>query len=331
MHQLNKAIRILDKVGVFSRWTNVVGLTALFLMIILTFVDVVMRYIFNHPLEGQTDLTEVMMIVAIFLAVAHTQNEKGHISIDLITTKLAPKARIAMEFITTLLGLGTFVIVIWRTLVQAMWDVNVNAWHRMQMPIPKAPFDAIIALGCTTLCLLLLRDLLANAAEARRLGLTWYHWLLMLGVPILILVLAIFWMQPTLWQLSLPTVGVIGAVFCLILFLVGMPISFALILTSLLFIGHIRGFDPMLNIVGADVYQSVGSWQWAVLPFFVLMGYFCLFARFGEDLYLAAYRWFGHLRGGLAIATVGACSGFAVSLVTLFRQPPPWEAWLCHR
>jgi tripartite ATP-independent transporter DctM subunit len=91
----------------------------------------------------------------------------------------------------------------------------------------------------------------------------------------------------------------------------GMPVAFSLILTSILFISHIRGWEPMLNIVGTDVYQSVGSWTWAVLPFFVTMGYICLFARFGEDLYGAAYKWLGHLPGGIAISTIGACTGFA--------------------
>ena len=311
MNGLNKAIGILDKVGVFSKWTNVIGTAVLFLMVALTFVDVILRYIFNSPIKGVLEITEVMMILAIFLAVAHTQNEKAHISIDLITSHLAPKARTIMEFITTLLGIGIFIIAIWRTIVQTMLFVQKNVMHSQYFSLPNAPFSAIVALGCTALCLLLLRDLLGKLVDALKLGLRWHQWLLMIFIPILLIGMAILWMQPDLWQMNLPTLGLVGVIVSLILFLSGMPISFVLILTSFIFISHIRGPNTALTMVGTEIFRTAGSYAWSVLPFFVLMGFFCLFSRFGEDLYRAAYKWFGHMRGGMAIATVGACTGFA--------------------
>jgi tripartite ATP-independent transporter DctM subunit len=77
------------------------------------------------------------------------------------------------------------------------------------------------------------------------------------------------------------------------------------------FIAHIRGFETALIMLGTDFYKTVGSYSWSVLPFFILMGYFCLHFKFGEDLFYAAYRWLGHLKGGMAIATVGACTAFS--------------------
>ena len=71
---LEKVITVLDKVGIFSKWTNVVGLIAIFLLICMTFVDVILRYIFNMPMEGQTDITEVTLILAVYLAIHHTYN-----------------------------------------------------------------------------------------------------------------------------------------------------------------------------------------------------------------------------------------------------------------
>ena len=308
---LDKVIAALDKVGVFSKWTNVVGLTAIFLLICMTFVDVILRYVFNRPMEGQTDITEVVLILAVYLAITHTYNMKSHVTVDLVTASLAPRSRLVLEFITTLLGLFTFVLIAWRATARTIYDISVDSIHRMQVPIPRAPFDALIVLGVVMLCLLLLRDVLRNVVKGQSLGLTWYHRLLMAVIPVAFIVLAIFWMRPDMWQLGLPLVAVIGVVFCLLLFLTGMPVAFSLILTSILFIAHIRGWNPMVNIIGTDVYQSVGSWTWAVLPFFVTMGYMCLFARFGEDLYVAAYKWLGHLPGGIAISTIGACTGFA--------------------
>jgi TRAP-type C4-dicarboxylate transport system permease small subunit len=308
---LNKMIHVLDKLNPFNRWANFLGVAVLFLMVCLTFIDVIMRYIFNSPIKGVLEITEVMMVMAIFLAIAHTQNEKGHVSIDLVIARLKSKPKLILEFINGLLGLGLFIIMIWQSVMRTMLAINKNSMHSQYFPLPDAPFTAIVVLGCLALCLILIRDLLKLAIEAQQQRLRWYHWSLIFGVPITILILALFWMQPDLWGLSLPLVGLIGVIISLTFFLMGMPIAFALILTSFLFIGHIRGTPTALNIIGTDLYRTVGSYTWSVLPFFVMMGYLCFFAKFGEDLFFSAYKWVGHLRGGMAVATVGACTAFA--------------------
>lgn len=311
MNGLNKAISILSKVGIFSRWTNVIGIAVLFLMVCVTFVDVILRYIFNSPIKGVLEITEVLMILAVFLAVAHTQNEKAHVTVDLVTGRLSPKARIVMELITALLGLGIFAVAIWRVFVQTLYFAAHNQMHSQYFNIPSTPFAAIIVLGCTLLWLLLLRDYLSKLVEGLKSSFAWHQWLWVVIVPVVIIVLAVFWMQPDLWKMSLSMVGLIGVIVSLILFLMGMPISFALILTSFVFVSHIRGLNIGLDMVGTELYRTTGSYSYSVLPFFVLMGFMCLHARFGEDLYFAAYKWVGHLKGGMAIATIGACTGFA--------------------
>ncbi|MBN2062394.1 MAG: TRAP transporter large permease subunit [Deltaproteobacteria bacterium] len=311
MYWLNKIISILDKVGVFSRWTNIAGLAALFSMVLVTFVDVFMRYIFNRPIKGVLEITEVIMICAIFLAVAHTYDDKGHVCIDVITSKLSDKAKTIMEFMTTLIGVGIFVIIVWQVLEVTILFLEDRRIHSQLIMIPSGPFAAVIALGCTSVLLLVIRDLLRNAVEAVRLGLTRYNWILMIGLPIIFIIASSFWVQSSLWNLSKPTVGLIGIIFSFALFLSGMPVALVLILTSFLFISNIRGVNAGLDMIGTDFYRTTGSYSWSVLPFFVLMGFFCLFGKFGEDLYYAAYRWLGHLRGGLAVSTIGASTAFA--------------------
>jgi tripartite ATP-independent transporter DctM subunit len=316
MNCLNKVTYVLDKVGTLSRWTNVAGIGFLFLMIVVTFIDVILRYIFNRPMVGIIEVTEVMMIAAIFLAIAHTYNVKGHISVDIITSKLEPRARITMESANNLIGLGIFAVVVWQTLAKTLWFAKVNAVHSNYFLIPSAPFAAIITLGCLILLLLIIRDFLTNINEAVKLGLKQYQWLLIFIMPISVLALAILWMQPTLWQLSLPSVGILGIIVSLVFMMCGMPIAFVLILTGFVFISHIRGAESALDILGTELYRNAGSYNWSPLPFFVILGFFCLSAKFGEDLYLAAYRWFGRFKGGLGIATIGACTAFAAIVGT---------------
>ena len=310
-HGLNKAVNILDKVGIFSRWTNVIGVAALACMILVTFVNVFLRYIFNRPIAGVESITEVIMICAIFFAVAHTHNTRSHISVDLISNKLTEKPRLALEFITNLLSTGLFGILSWRTLHYAIFLFQDNRIHDKFIGIPCGPFGVVIVIGCVSLLLLLIRDLLSQINDSMKWGLSWRYWLVMIVTPVAVVVFAYFWMQPDLWDINLTTVGVIGVVFSLVLFLSGMPVAYALIITSFLFISHIRGLETALNMIGTEVYRNSGSYNWSVLPFFVTMGFICLFARFGEDLYFAAYKWIGHIKAGLSVATISACTGFA--------------------
>lgn len=310
-HGLSKFVAILDKVGVFSRWTNVIGVGALALMIILAFFDVILRYIFNSPIKGVQEMTEVIMICAIFLAVAHTHNVKSHIAVDLVSSKLSEKPKAALEFITNLICLGLFGIIVWRTLAYAIFMIQDNRVHDKFWGIPTGPFAIVIFIGCTTLFILLFRDLLIRINDSSKLGFNWRYWLVIIGVPVIFVVLAYFWMQPDLWDINLTVVGIIAVAFSLVLFLTGMPVAYALILTSFIFISHIRSPDTALAMIGTEMYRNSGSYNWAVLPFFVTMGFVALFARFGEDLYFSAFKWVGHIRAGLSVATIGACTAFA--------------------
>lgn len=308
---LEKMVALLNKVGVFSRWTNVAGIGALVLMIFLTFVDVILRYFFNSPIKGVQEVTEVIMICAIFLAVAHTHNTKSHISVDLVSNQLSPKPKAALEFITNLLSTALFAIVSWRAIAFAVYVIQDHRLHDKFYGIPDGPFAIVISVGCVCLFLLLFRDLLTKINDSRKMKLSWKYWVIMIGIPVAFCVLAYFWMQPDLWVINLTLVGVIGVLFSLVLFFTGMPVAYALILTAFLFVSHIRSPETALAMIGTEMYRNSGSYNWAVLPFFVAMGFIALFARFGEDLYLAADKWVGHIKAGLAVATIGACTAFA--------------------
>jgi tripartite ATP-independent transporter DctM subunit len=311
MKIVNRAISLLNNLGVLSRWTNTIGAVIIFIMVGMTFTDVIMRYVFSRPIDGALEMVEVMLIVAVFFTIAHTYNQKGHVAVDLITVNLKPKAHLIMDFITTLLGLGLFIIIIWRTLALTILYFERNAVHSNNFLIPSGPFAAVIVFGSLIMGLLLLRDFLRDIVEAVKLGLKPIHWFLMLGIPILLMVLAAFWMQPGLWHLSLPIVGILGIIVFLILLMTGMPIAFSLFISGFIFISHIRGIDTALNTLGREIYTNTGDFTWATVAFFVLMGYFCLHAGFGKDLYVLFHRWIGRFPGGLAMATTASCTAFA--------------------
>ena len=309
---LDKVIGVFDKVGVFARWTNIVGIILLFAMIVLNFVDVILdSALFHSAIKGVIELTEVMMICGIFLAVAHSQNEKGHIVVDVITSKLSQKWQLILGFIVTYLSIGTIGLVIWRAYLQTLYFADKNAMHGQYWSLPSWIFMAIITIGVIAMFLLIIRDFLKIISDSIKAKLSGFQWAIMIIVPIILTVFVVFWMQPQLIKIELIQLAIIGILFFVLLLLSGMPIYLTMMLTAVVFIGHIRGSSTAFNMIATDMYRVSGTYGFAVMPFFMLMGFFCLHAKYGADLYVWGYRWFGHLKGGLSIATIGACTMFA--------------------
>jgi C4-dicarboxylate transporter DctM subunit len=111
--------------------------------------------------------------------------------------------------------------------------------------------------------------------------------------------------------MSPDVIGVIGVAALLLLIFSEMPIGFALALVGYLGFTCVAGFEPGFSILRTIPYSTTFSYSLSVLPLFILMGQFAFKAGLSRDLYTTAYKWLGALPGGLAIATIGGCAGFA--------------------
>jgi tripartite ATP-independent transporter DctM subunit len=99
-----------------------------------------------------------------------------------------------------------------------------------------------------------------------------------------------------------------GAIF--LLALLRMPLAFAMGLVGFAGMGLLRGWHPALASVGQVVYETGFAYTLSVIPLFILMGNFVARAGLAHELFQAAYAFIGHVRGGLAHATIAACAGF---------------------
>ena len=104
---------------------------------------------------------------------------------------------------------------------------------------------------------------------------------------------------------------VLGVAALLALIALGVPIAFATTIVALIGIIALIGTAPALAMLGQVFYDNGMSYTLSVMPLFVLMGNFVLKAGLADDLYEAVNAWLRHYRGGLAMATVVACGGFA--------------------
>jgi C4-dicarboxylate transporter DctM subunit len=111
--------------------------------------------------------------------------------------------------------------------------------------------------------------------------------------------------------MSSDAVAVIGFVSLFVLMLLRVPIGMALGLVGVTGFGYLTSMSPALKIVGHTTMRTVTDFNYAVVPLFLLMGSFATTSGMSRELFRAANAFIGHLRGGLGIATILACGGFA--------------------
>ena len=106
-------------------------------------------------------------------------------------------------------------------------------------------------------------------------------------------------------------IGVLGILLLFVLLGLRMYIGMAMALVGFLGLTLIVGFEAGSSILGITPLAEGSSYTLSVIPLFVLMGQFALISGISSDIYKTVYAWLGHMRGGLAMATIIACSGFA--------------------
>ena len=105
-------------------------------------------------------------------------------------------------------------------------------------------------------------------------------------------------------------VGIIGLAVVLLLFLTGIELGFAMALMGFLGFSYIVSFKAGLNLLAKDIFDVLSSYGFTVIPLFVLMGQVAFNAGIAKRLYNTAYKFIGHIPGGLAMATVAGATAF---------------------
>ncbi len=105
--------------------------------------------------------------------------------------------------------------------------------------------------------------------------------------------------------------GLIGIALLFLLLASGMPIGFVMALVGFIGYSYLTSLDGGLTILGITFYSTSASYDLSVFPLFILMGQFAAQSDISEELYDAVNTWIGHFKGGLAMATIGACAAFA--------------------
>lgn len=89
------------------------------------------------------------------------------------------------------------------------------------------------------------------------------------------------------------------------------PVAIAMGVTGIAGFGAVTGWMPAINLLANVPLSVITDYNLSVIPMFVLMGAFASYGGMSRELYEAGRTWLGHFRGGLALASVFSCAGFA--------------------
>ncbi|MEN6465562.1 MAG: TRAP transporter large permease [Syntrophaceae bacterium] len=105
--------------------------------------------------------------------------------------------------------------------------------------------------------------------------------------------------------------GITGFILLVFLMLMRIPVGFAMGITGLIGFGYLVSWEASLSILARDFFSVFSSYNLTVIPLFILMGQVAHHSGISGRLFNAANKFLGHLPGGLAVATIGACACFS--------------------
>jgi len=105
--------------------------------------------------------------------------------------------------------------------------------------------------------------------------------------------------------------GIAGFFVLILLLFLRIPVGFVMAIVGFAGFAWLVSWDAALGILARDFFSTFSSYNLTVIPLFVLMGQVAFHSGMSARLFKAAHKFLGHLPGGLAIATIGACAGFS--------------------
>ncbi len=111
-------------------------------------------------------------------------------------------------------------------------------------------------------------------------------------------------------KLSDPVAGLLGFIATLILILLRVPVAIAMGAVGAVGYAFLNGWSAMWFVMGSGPFEAVFPYTLSVVPLFLMMGVFAAHAGLSTSLFRGVNAFMGHMRGGLAMASIGACAGF---------------------
>ena len=312
----NRLAAVLDGVAGAIRvgllWPNraalVLGGAALATVVAITAVDVTLRNLATMVVPGGAEIIGLITVLIVLAAVALVECDRKHIQVDLVLNLVRPKMRRALIAAGSILTLAIIAVTALQMFAQSGYLLH-NQIVTARLGLPQWPFVGAAAVYVLLFALAITANLAQDLAAVLRHG---GLWVVLIGTLIAVVIVALA-LNPALlpFEASRPAKGLICILLCFALIFLGVHVATGMAVTALLGIALLISPAASLTSLGTTTIAVVADPLWSVIPLFTWMGLIVVASGFAEDLYRAAYRWIGHLPGGLASASTVACAGLS--------------------
>jgi TRAP-type transport system small permease protein len=148
-----------------ARFCALFGMLFLVALALITNVDVFMRWMFNSPIDGVTDVAPLMVAIVIASFFPFALAGRHHISITFIGNLLGPKGMAWLEAVGALVTLAFFVLLAWQFIVYTI-DLDARGQTTWVVQLPVAPWWTVVSFFtvlCVAVQLIVLLTLLGRA------------------------------------------------------------------------------------------------------------------------------------------------------------------------
>ncbi|MBU2646300.1 TRAP transporter large permease subunit [bacterium] len=294
----------------FGFGSIIVSGAAVILMMMVIVVDVTSRNVFNISLPGATEVVRVLMILAVFGGMSYTALKSAHIRVDIFINKFSKQVRQSVITAADLLAFGVIVVIAVGTFIEAqtLWNEQGNTGL---LRIPFAPFAFATAIFLVFFAVALLIDFLESTGEIIAGGDNVALYL----IPSIVIVAGLFFLalDPSVIPIKTSSgiAGIVSLIFMFVLIFLGVHIGAAMAFITLFGLSYLVSPEAGRTLLSMTSQSIASDYIWSVFPLFAFLGIMASSIGFGKDIYETAYKWLGSLPGGLAVATVAGCGGFA--------------------
>jgi tripartite ATP-independent transporter DctM subunit len=311
---------------VISRGIALMAVGGMLLLSILTIIDVSLRAAVNAPIPGFYELSELVMAIVIACCFPAVLATRSSLTVDFLSEKLSLRVRALLEAIGALLLLVFVLLLTWRFVLYTQGLESRNA-ETATLLLPVAPFWWVVTAICAFAALV---QGVVFVAVTKRLVI-WPHrkpaesdalapargkpaWLAVtvtagLLAAAAVIVLLVSGPDSGTTEGSALTIATFVAILSLIMLQI--PLAAAMGLVGIASVAAVTGgYSAGLFKLATDAGELLIKLDLAAVPLFILMGGFASAAGVSSDVYRLANALLGRFRGGLALATIGACAGF---------------------
>lgn len=301
---------------VFTRVTNICNSSLLVLAVIAagimaipTTIDVVGTLTIRHGIAGSIEIVEFLQVILVFGAVGAVLSRGEHIYVEMLIDKMPFGSKSTLRLI-----FYAFCGILFSIVAFQAYKVGIVKMKAQEVSfalhLPICIFIFFAALGSLTMAMAFFAKCLELTVELGKAR-------CFIGIIIAIIVIAAAIHLPDMlksmpWTKNKLVFGSIMMAAMLIMLLLGMPIGFAMLGAG--FIGLLviyPNYMPGLKLLGMGPYSTSATYIYSVVPMFILMGELAGASGISRELFMAASTWLGRLPGGLAIASIAGCAGFA--------------------